>query len=106
MEKEVRSHRRRWRRAALASLPALGVTGLLGVLCIGLVQLAPSGGPGENTPPPPLFPGWGKPDLALVLSGQQHGYLQPCGCSDPQYGGFTRRYNLVQGLKERGWPVV
>jgi hypothetical protein len=54
----------------------------------------------------PLFPGWGKPDVALLVSGQQHGYLQPCGCSEPQYGGLTRRYNFLQTLKERGWPVV
>jgi hypothetical protein len=53
-----------------------------------------------------LFRGWGKPDLALVVTGQQHGYLQPCGCSNPQYGGLTRRYNFLQALKERGWPVV
>jgi hypothetical protein len=32
--------------------------------------------------------------------------LQPCGCSSPQYGGFERRFNFLQGLKDRGWPVV
>src|SRR5262249_4346705 len=46
------------------------------------------------------------PDLALVLSGQQHGYLQPCGCSTPQFGGLTRRYNFLQTLKGGAWPVV
>jgi hypothetical protein len=54
----------------------------------------------------PLFQGWTKPDLALVLSAQQHGYLLPCGCSRPQIGGLERRYNFLQTLKERGWPVV
>jgi hypothetical protein len=49
---------------------------------------------------------WKKPDLVLLLSAQQHGYLQPCGCSKPQFGGLTRRYNLVQFLKDQGWPVV
>jgi hypothetical protein len=53
-----------------------------------------------------LFKGWGKPDVAILLSGQQHGYLQPCGCSEPQYGGLTRRYNLMQLLSGRGWPLV
>jgi hypothetical protein len=49
----------------------------------------------------------GKPDLVLLLSAQQHGYLQPCGCSYPQFGGLERRYNLLQHLrKEKGWPIV
>jgi hypothetical protein len=50
---------------------------------------------------------WPKPDLAIVLSGEMHGYLQPCGCSDPQKGGLARRYNLMQTLtKGLGWNVV
>ena len=31
--------------------------------------------------------------VALLLSGESHGYLQPCGCSEPQKGGLARRYN-------------
>ncbi|MBY0231993.1 MAG: hypothetical protein K2W96_22140, partial [Gemmataceae bacterium] len=42
----------------------------------------------------------------FVLTGQQMGYLQPCGCSEPQIGGLERRYNLVQQMKEAGWRVV
>ncbi|HKI38627.1 MAG TPA: multiheme c-type cytochrome [Gemmataceae bacterium] len=74
---------------------------------------------GDNPPPPTSsetspetdeghFQGWpkGKPAFVLVLSGQQHGYLLPCGCSDPQYGGLVRRYNFVESLKARGWDVV
>src|SRR5262249_51674165 len=53
-----------------------------------------------------LFGKWTKPDLALLLSAQQHGYLQPCGCSAPQYGGLTRRFNFLQLLKGHGWQVV
>jgi hypothetical protein len=53
-----------------------------------------------------IFPKWPKPDLALLLSAQQHGYLQPCGCSSPQFGGLTRRYNFLQLLQLAGWPVV
>jgi hypothetical protein len=52
------------------------------------------------------FAGWPKPDLAIVFSGQGLGYLQPCGCSDPQYGGLARRYNFIQSLKEKGWAVM
>jgi len=53
-----------------------------------------------------LFHGWPTPDFVLVLSAQQHGYLLPCGCSSPQFGGLERRYNLIESLKGRGWPVV
>lgn len=53
-----------------------------------------------------LFRDWPKPDVAVVLSAQQYGYLQPCGCSEPQKGGLARRFNMIQGLRKRGWEVV
>jgi len=65
-------------------------------------------GRGGRTPPagPPLFRDWTKPDVALLLTGEQHGYLQPCGCSEPQKGGLARRYNFLRTLTTRGWTVV
>jgi Cytochrome c554 and c-prime len=42
----------------------------------------------------------------LLISGEQNGYLQPCGCTDGQLGGLGRRYDLVEKLRARGWPVV
>jgi hypothetical protein len=56
----------------------------------------------------PLFVGWPKPSLALFISGQQHGYIEPCGCSGltNQKGGLVRRYACQQQLKEQGWDVV
>lgn len=67
------------------------------------VPPTPGGGSGQG-----LFADWPKetPDLVLVFSGQTYGYLQPCGCSRPQQGGLERRYNLIQQLKAKGWPVV
>jgi hypothetical protein len=57
--------------------------------------------------PLPLFQGWReKPDLVFVLSAQAHGYLQPCGCSSPQYGGLARRHQFIQSLRDKGWPVL
>jgi hypothetical protein len=54
-----------------------------------------------------LFEDWtAKPNLVLVLSGQQHGYMLPCGCSRPQLGGLERRYNFLQFVKKAGWPYV
>ena len=51
---------------------------------------------------------WPKPQAVLLLTGQQHGYLEPCGCTglDRQKGGIIRRDTLVKQLTERGWPVV
>ena len=52
------------------------------------------------------WPAGKKPDVALVLTGQQHSYLKFCGCSRPQLGGLERRYNLFAALRQRGWPIV
>ena len=51
---------------------------------------------------------WGKtpPRAVLVVSGEQNGYLQPCGCTDGQLGGLGRRYDLIEKLRGRGWPVA
>ncbi len=64
-------------------------------------------GPGEAQVPK-LIAEWSKapPAGILVISGEQFGYLQPCGCTDGQLGGLGRRYDLVAGLRARGWPVA
>ncbi len=54
----------------------------------------------------PLFDGWNKPALALVLTGEQHGYLEPCGCALKQSGGVSRRHDLVKQIQAKGWPVA
>jgi len=55
----------------------------------------------------PYLEGWEKPAIALLLTGEQHGYLEPCGCSETQSGGMARRADLVRILtKEKGWDVV
>jgi hypothetical protein len=56
----------------------------------------------------PIFVGWPKPDVALVFSGEQHGYLEPCGCAglENQKGGLMRRFTLLKELREKGWPLV
>lgn len=53
-----------------------------------------------------LFVDWPRPDLALILSGQSHGYLQPCGCSHPQFGGLARRMQFLNWLKSKNWPTL
>ena len=56
----------------------------------------------------PIFEDWPKPEFALLISGLQHGYLEPCGCTgiENQKGGLSRRYALIQQLAGEGWPLV
>ncbi|MHB1033790.1 MAG: multiheme c-type cytochrome [Pirellulales bacterium] len=56
----------------------------------------------------PIFVGWTRPRLALVISGRIAGYLEPCGCAglDRQKGGISRRSTVIAKLKKDGWPVV
>ncbi len=56
----------------------------------------------------PLFEGWEQPDVALVFTGRQAGYIEPCGCAGlaNQKGGLVRRFSLLNDLRGRGWTVV
>ena len=69
----------------------------------------PAGGSVETVavaaPAPPLD-GWEQPAVAIVLSGEQHGYVEPCGCSETQSGGLARRHDLFKQLRARGWTVA
>ncbi len=89
------------------------ILALLGIFSLGVgavTCLCAMFWPAEEKPalemPPRLFKGWEKPDVALVLSAEQHGYLLPCGCSRPQVGGLERRYNFLQLLKNKDWAVA
>src|SRR3954447_9375457 len=56
----------------------------------------------------PIFVDWPKPDVALVFSGEQNGYLEPCGCAglENQKGGLKRRFTFLKELRDKGWNVV
>jgi hypothetical protein len=56
----------------------------------------------------PIFEGWPKPDVALAFTGQQDGYLEPCGCAglENQKGGLKRRYTMLKQLRDKDWAVV
>jgi hypothetical protein len=65
--------------------------------------------PADIPAPAALFQDWPKPTVALVLTGQQLGYIEPCGCTglENQKGGLARRHTLIKQLsEERGWPVL
>jgi Cytochrome c554 and c-prime len=54
-----------------------------------------------------IFVDWPKPDMALLFSGEQDGYLEPCGCAglENQKGGLKRRFTLIKQLRDKGWIV-
>lgn len=56
----------------------------------------------------PLFEGWKKPAVAILLSGELNGYLEPCGCSPEfQLGGLSYRADLVRTIREdKKWPFT
>ena len=64
--------------------------------------------PAVTEPPPkPLFEGWLAPQAVLVFTGEQHGYLEPCGCTAGQIGGLARRADLMRLLQEeKQWPTA
>ena len=99
----------RVRRLQLAAVALLVVSGLAGSGLACWLRPPDANAPPDAPPSGPLAPffhGWDKPDLVVVVTGDQHGYLLPCGCSSPQKGGLERRSNFIQMLKDRGWPVA
>ncbi len=56
-----------------------------------------------------FFVGWPKPKLALVLTGNRNGYVEPCGCAgkDRMKGGISRLHTMLLELRQkRSWPTV
>ena len=51
---------------------------------------------------------WKQPDVTLFVTGRQHGYIEPCGCTglENQKGGLMRRRSAQKVLQDRGWDVV
>jgi hypothetical protein len=57
----------------------------------------------------PIFVGWPKtPKVAIVITGMEEGYIEPCGCAGLDYmkGGMGRRCTFIDGLRKQGWPLV
>lgn len=56
----------------------------------------------------PIFVDWPKPVAAILISGEQIGYLEPCGCAglENMKGGLKRRHTLIKQLRQQGWPLI
>ena len=46
------------------------------------------------------------PNLTLLISGEELGYLEPCGCAEGQLGGFPRRDSVIQQLAVKGKTLL
>ena len=55
-----------------------------------------------------LLKDWTQPEFALFVTGRQHGYIEPCGCTglDNQNGGMMRRHTALKQVKALGWDVI
>ncbi|MCA9064041.1 MAG: hypothetical protein KDA96_13310 [Planctomycetaceae bacterium] len=60
---------------------------------------------GSQAPGGLQFPTWPKPQAALLITGEQHGYFEPCGCTSGQLGGMSRRADLAAKIRALGWDL-
>jgi hypothetical protein len=62
----------------------------------------------EDAGGPEDYSTWPIPDLALVVTGRQHGYIEPCGCTglERQKGGMARRFTFMRELQKSGWTLL
>jgi cytochrome c554/c'-like protein len=61
---------------------------------------------GDGSKSSKLLANWPKPRAVLVITGQMDGYLEPCGCTQPQQGGLIRRLDFVDRLRAQNWPMA
>ncbi|MGE0609728.1 MAG: multiheme c-type cytochrome [Pirellulales bacterium] len=55
-----------------------------------------------------LFRGWENPSVVIAITGELHGYIEPCGCAgkENQKGGLSRRQTFFKFMREKKWPIV
>jgi hypothetical protein len=49
-----------------------------------------------------------EPAINIIFTGEENGYLEPCGCSEKELGGLPRRHSLINLLRERdeNWIIL
>ncbi len=62
----------------------------------------------EGDAEPEAYTAWPAPQVTLVVTGNQYGYIEPCGCTglENQKGGLARRMTFLDQLRASGWQVV
>jgi len=78
------------------AVPVLAVAALLVVAAaLAFRARGPAGAPGPASPPAPS-------NLYVVVSGDTHGWITPCGCTANQSGGLLRRATYLADLRKTG----
>ena len=44
--------------------------------------------------------------IHIVFTGEENGYLEPCGCSEKQLGGLPKRHTLINHLREKDEDLI
>ncbi|QDV54485.1 multiheme c-type cytochrome [Rosistilla oblonga] len=68
----------------------------------------PTASPAADTEVDDRWKQWPKPSAVMLFTGEQHGYIEPCGCTglENQKGGLARRHTLIKEIQTLGWNVV
>jgi hypothetical protein len=74
----------------------------------GLIDPNREGSTGDAATGPEDYTTWPQPDVVLFVTGDQHGYIEPCGCTglENQKGGVARRFTFLKQLRQRNWDLV
>ena len=91
---------------ARCAMLALFATTLSQAGCSGDHSANGPGGGRPGTSPSKFLADLGDPAAVLIVTGQQDGYLEPCGCTRGQAGGLVRRAHLVAQLRAQGCPTA
>ena len=70
------------------------------IAVVALALVAVLAGCRKQTPPSPARP------VAIIASGDTHGWLVPCGCTSNQSGGLPRRASYIDSLKGQFETIV
>jgi len=46
------------------------------------------------------------PVIHVVFTGEENGYLEPCGCSEVQLGGFPKRHTAINHLRKKDENLI
>ena len=48
------------------------------------------------------------PAINIIFTGEENGYLEPCGCSEKELGGLPKRHSLINQLRKRdeNWIIL
>jgi len=99
---------RAWASIALcaAVLVYVGCSGSSGTSDRAASAPTPKASGAATTAPGKPLANLGNPAAVLIITGQQDGYMEPCGCTEDQSGGLLRRFDLLERIHALNWPTA